>query len=175
MLLGRGYRESIVELKKNNKKLATQTKTVAVPVEVSQNCDTIGWQFRVFVSETGSNGLQKTIDAQDEAVIQHFKVRVKYLANTPKRDWQEPYALKLKKVTDIYEIRFKANGVQFRPLGFFGPDGNEFTILIWATHKQKIYDPHDAINTADSRRKLVRTGRARCVPLKVNGEEFPCA
>lgn len=126
------------------------------------------------MSSAGSTSLQKTIDAQDEAVIQHFKVRVRYLANTPKGEWKKPHAIKLQGVTDIYEIRFKANGIQFRPFGFFGPGPNEFTILVWATHKQDIYDPNDAIKTADTRRKDIQAGSARCVSLKVDGEDFPC-
>lgn len=122
-----------------------------------------------------SESLQKTIDEQEESVIQHFKTRVRYLSSTPKLDWKKPYALKLHNVTDIYEIRFQANKTQYRPFGFFGPNENEFTILVWATHKQDIYDPHNSIKSADKRRKSIQTGEARCVPLKINGEEFPCS
>jgi len=104
-----------------------------------------------------------------------FKVRVRYLANIPKRDWKKPHALKLQGATDIYEIRFKANKVEQRPFGYFGPKNDEFTILEWATHKQDIYDPSDAIKTADERRKLIERGAARCVPLQIDGEEFPRA
>jgi hypothetical protein len=161
-------------LKKPAKALRGRTKIVATQPAISQNCDTLGWRFNVFVSPVGSTALQKTIDAQDEAVIQQFKVRVRYLANTPKGDWKKPHALKLQGVTDIYEIRFKANGIERRPFGFFGPGQKEFTILVWATHKQAIYDPNDAIKTADSRRKDIQTGSACCVPLKIDGEEFPC-
>lgn len=162
-------------MKKVTKTQASRSKIVAPPPPISQNCDTLGWKLNVFISPTGSNSVQKEIDAQDEAVIQAFKVRIRYLANTPKSDWKKPHALKLQGVTDIYEVRFKANGVQFRPFGYFGPGAKEFTILVWATHKQDIYDPNDAIKTADTRRKDVQAGRARCVPLKVDGEEFPCA
>lgn len=168
-----GVREGIVKLKKD-KKLAASTEIVASSPKVSQNCDTLGWRFKVYVSSTGSEALQKDINGQDDTVIQCFKVRVRYLSNTPKHDWKKPHARKLQGVTDIYEIRFKANGVEFRPFGFFGPSEKEFTILVWATHKQDIYDPHDAIKTADSRRGFVQNGSARCVPLKIDGEEFPC-
>lgn len=137
----------------------------------------MGLAFKVFVSQTGSAALQKSIDAKtkDGVVMQQFKARVRYLSNTPKSDWKKPHARKLQGVADIYEIRFSANGVEHRPLGFFGPNVKEFTILIWSTHKQKIYDPADAINTADTRRKLVQKETASCVPLKIDGEEFPCA
>jgi hypothetical protein len=163
------------QLKKSLSTSVGQTKIVVTPLDISQTCDKLGWKFNVFVSSTGSTALQKTIDEQDVVVIQQFKARVRYLANTPRIDWKTPHALKLQGVKDIYEIRFSANGVQFRPFGFFGPGSNEFTILVWATHKQKIYDPNDAIKTAERRRKAVETGSAFCVPLKIDGEKFPCA
>lgn len=161
-------------MRKFPKKLTSKTEVVALQDKVSQNCDTMGWRFKVYVSPTG-NALQKFIDEQDDAVMQHFKVRVRYLSNTAIRDWKEPAAKKLHGIADIYEVRFKANGVQHRPLGFFGPNKGEFTILVWATHKQNIYDPHDAINTAGKRYGLIQNGSASCVPLKINGEEFPCS
>ena len=162
-------------MKKSLKKLASPKTKLAAKANVSQNCDTLGWKFKVYESPTGSQALQKCIDELDAAVKQHFKVRVKYLSNTGIRDWKEPQAKKLKGVTGIYEIKFKANGVQHRPLGFFGPNDDEFTILVWATHKQDIYDPNDAISTAERRRNFIKTGGASCVPLQIDGEEFPCA
>jgi hypothetical protein len=161
-------------LKKTPHPRIATPKGLATKVDISQNCDILGWKFNVFVSPTGSTALQKTIDAQDTTVIQQLKVRIRYLANTPKSDWKKPQAQKLKGVKDIYEIRFSANGVQYRPFGFFGPGPKEFTILVWATHKQDIYDPNDAINSAGSRRKSIEDGHAHCVPLKIDGEEFPC-
>lgn len=102
-----------------------------------------------------------------------FSAAIRYLANTPKIDWQEPKAKKLKGVKDIYEIRFKAEKKQYRPLGFFGPGKDEFTITVWATHKQDIYDPDDAIETASQRRDDVIETRANTSPLTIDGEEFP--
>ncbi|WP_239250057.1 hypothetical protein [Candidatus Nitrotoga sp. M5] len=162
-------------MKKNNKKIATQNKTVAVEENLSQNCDKLGWKFMVYISPTGSTALQKQIDEIDEVVIQKFKTRVRYLSNTFKRDWNRPHARKLKGATDIYEIRFEANGVQQRPIGFFGLLSNDFTILIWATHKQDIYDPAEAIETASKRRDFLKKGTASNSPLQIDGEKFPCS
>lgn len=150
-------------------------KKIAPRQELSQNCDELGWTFNVYVSSAGSNALQKLINEADPAVAQYFKTRIRYLANTPKPDWKKPHARKLKGVKDLYEIRFEANHIQHRPLGFFGPGKKEFTILIWATHKQNIYEPAEAIKTADNRRGHIQNGTASCLPLKIDGEEFPCA
>ena len=149
-------------------------KAVAKRPEVSQNCDAKSIQFKIFVSETGSDALQQHIDGLDPAVIQKFKSKVRFLKNTPVPDWKRTGVKKIASF-DILEIKLDANKTEHRPLGYFGPGKNEFTILEWATHKQDIYDPHDAFKTANSRRTLVENGRASCVPLKIDGEEFPCA
>ena len=157
-----------------NNKLVARTKEVAVRPQLSQNCDTSSIKFKIFVSETGSDALQQYIDGLDPAVIQKFKTRVRYLKNTPVPDWKKADVKKLKDFA-ILEIKLDANKKEHRPLGYFGPGKSEFTILEWATHKQDIYDPHNAIKTANARRTLVENGSASCVPLKIDGEEFPSA
>lgn len=154
-------------------------ESISLNLNLSQNCDKLGWRFKVYVSQLGSNDVQKAINklksGQDLVVLENFKARVRYLQHTPRNDWVFP---KVKKLNisgkgEIYEIRFQANNVQYRPLGFFGPDSCEFTIVVWATHKQDIYDPAKAIETAESRRLEINSGEASCVPLQVNGEIFP--
>lgn len=131
------------------------------------------WRFKTFVSENGRNDTQKELDSARSAIIEHFAARLRHLANTPKIDWHEPHAKKLQGVQDIYEIRFKAQGRQFRPLGFFGPGAGDFTVVVWAGKKQQVYRPADAINTAAERRSFILEGRATAVPLQIDGEEFP--
>lgn len=132
----------------------------------------MSWLFRTFVSQTGRSDVQKQIDALSPVVLQHFSTRVRYLANTPKVDWHEPEAKKLQGVEYIYEIRFKS-AIQYRPLGFFGPNSNEFTIVIWASKKGSVWTPSGAIETAQRRRKEVIEGTASCADLQIDGENFP--
>ena len=129
----------------------------------------------VYISPHGSHVVQKQIDSQSSVVCVSFDTRLRFLANTPRRAWVSPEAKRLHGVEDIYEIRFKAEKHQFRPLGFFGPNASEFTILIWTAKKEKIYEPANAIEAADARRKQIISGKARCVPLKIDGEEFPAS
>lgn len=132
----------------------------------------MGWNFKTYVSATGRSDVQNDIDALDEDVREHFLSRLRYLANTPKIDWHEPQAKKLKGVEDVYEIRFKAGNIQYRPLGWFGPGERDFTILVWAYKKQNVYTPAEAINTAENRGKLLRKGKAKCIGLKILGADF---
>jgi hypothetical protein len=131
------------------------------------------WKFNTYKSGTGRNVIQTDIDKVDEAVREYFLVRVRYLMNVPISDWHRPYAAKLSGVKDVYEIRFKADNKQYRPMGFFGPRENEFTIVVWAIEKGKVYNPHDAVVLAERRRKEVETGKASCACLKIDGVDFP--
>jgi len=48
--------------KKNTTTAKTKAKEIAVYTKISQNCDTIGWKFKVYVSSVGSAQLQKSIN-----------------------------------------------------------------------------------------------------------------
>jgi len=70
----------------------------------------------------------------------------------------------LKKLTQgdckgIWELRIKCNGVQYRPLGYFGPWKNQFTILVGATERDRKLVPRDACATARKRMRLVEQYR----------------
>lgn len=132
----------------------------------------MGIKFRTYVSQTGRKDVQDTIDDLDVEVIVEFSICLRYLANTPRPDWGDKLK-KLKGVEGIYEIRFKANNAQQRALGFFGPEEDQFTITIWAIHKQDIYKPSDAIKSAGKRRDQIVARQATCDALKIDGEEFP--
>jgi hypothetical protein len=131
------------------------------------------WLFRTYVSPTGRNDVQKQVDKARDEIVEHFKARLRYLANTPKIDWHEPQAKKLSGVDDIYEIRFQAEKRQHRPLGFFGPGQSEFTILVWSEKKQGRYQPTDAIETAAKRRGQLLARTAQVAALTIDGEKFP--
>ena len=132
----------------------------------------MGIELKTYVSTNGRNDVQDSIDEFDEVEMACFTVCIRYMVNYPRKDWGDRLK-KLKGVDDIYEIRFKANNKQQRALGYFGPEENEFTITIWATHKQDIYKPSDAIKSAGKRRDQIVAGQATCVALKIDGEEFP--
>ena len=142
--------------------------------EIFQKCDNMAWKFRTYKSSSGRNDVQDAVDGLRDDVLEHFLGRVRYLVNTPnKLDWHEPQAKKLKGVAEIYEIRFKANNVQYRPFGYFGPSEEDITILVWATKKDEKYKPANAIDTADTRREQVKDKSAESVALQIDGEDFP--
>ena len=74
--------------------------------------------------------------------------------------WRTPMAKYLGE--SLIEIRVSGN-VQWRILGYYGPKGERkvFTILLICNHKQNRYQPHDAINTARKRLKMVEQNNSR--------------
>jgi hypothetical protein len=70
------------------------------------------------------------------------------LAQLPKSDWHSDYCKRLSGPwAGLFEIRFKADGIMQRPLGFIsGP--NEFTLLFWAIEKSGKFVPKSACETA---------------------------
>lgn len=63
------------------------------------------------------------------------------------------------------KLRFKVRNVQHRPLGFFGPGGRTFTLLVWATERDGKFDPPGIRDTALRRMNLVLEDPSRAHEL----------
>lgn len=90
---------------------------------------------------------------QSDAIQAAFDTSLLHLAQIV--NWREPLAKKLENANGIIEIRFKAGGVQQRPLGFYGPNRMQFTILVCAIEKNNRFVPPDAIAIAENRKAEV--------------------
>lgn len=98
--------------------------------------------------------------------------RLRYLRDQPPQMWRDPHAKKLswecdEDCKDIYEIRFKSNNLQQRPMGYFGPGSDEFTVVIWVTHKER----HSVSNfcaKAKQRWADVRAGRVATKEVEID-------
>lgn len=75
------------------------------------------------------------------------------------RVWPEQYISALKGWPDLYELRIVSAGSQFRPLGCYGPQRGEFTLLLGAVEKGKL--PARVLETADERRRTILKDRSR--------------
>jgi hypothetical protein len=64
------------------------------------------------------------------------------------------------KGSGIWELEFLSCNVQYRLLGVFGPGRREATLLIGCYHKQRVYTPANALETARRRKKLLEQGVA---------------
>lgn len=133
----------------------------------------VEWNFRVYVSPTGRKDVQQTIDDYDDYAREAFIRAVEHLAITPKNQWQEPQAKKLKNEDPIYEIRYKADSRATRALGYFAQDGCTFVVVLVCFHKGRVYTPPGAFKSAHSRIGQIQKGTASTVPLQIDGEDFP--
>lgn len=133
----------------------------------------MSWRFCTYVSASGRNDVQKTIDAYDVYGRQKFERAVAHLAASPKSQWDEPHGKKLKNEDPIYEIRYQAFKRQERALGFFDDAAGVFVIVLICNHKGRVYSPPEAIATAHRRMAEIRNQLATTAPLQVNGEDFP--
>lgn len=128
------------------------------------------WNFRTFVSPTDRNDVQKTIDEYDVYTSQYFQRRLRHLAVTDLKGWDEPHSKKLKKEDPLYEIRYQGNKRQERALGYF--DGNCFVIVLICYHKDRVYTPRDAFKIAHRRIGQLKNQTASTAPLEIDGEDF---
>ena len=115
------------------------------------------------MESNGKNEVQETYDSGNDVLRAEFEVELTYLKVRSREKWTRPHAAKLskcKEFRDFFEIRFFANRLQQRPLGYFGPNPNDFTILLWATEKGGELIPRSWCKKANSRRQKIIDGEA---------------
>src|ERR1700731_4020345 len=86
-----------------------------------------------------------------------FRATINLLRDRALRaDWCRPdFDMLGGKHRDIGKLRFKASRAQHRPLGFFGPFPQTFTLLTWATERDREFAPPEVLDRALNRMKLV--------------------
>jgi hypothetical protein len=125
------------------------------------------WIFKSYEAASGKNDVQERYDRATDGVRAEFEVALEFLEGTPRKDWDRPKAARLhrQKYPDYYEIRFFADKLQHRPIGYFGPAEDDFTVLLWATEKGNQLQPKSWFKTAEYRRQLLEEGTANATPL----------
>jgi hypothetical protein len=114
-----------------------------------------------YVSPAGNN---KIADWYEDLSVQERADADEFIKNMRKtKIWKMPdYKAKLTGHEGIGELRWSSEKKQHRLLGYL-KDGAYFA-LIGCTHKQRVYDPADALDTADRRKRDIAQGRTRVVP-----------
>ena len=113
------------------------------------------WRFRDYVSPVGTNKIKSWYKKlPSESARTDFDVLLEDLAVL--KWWLDPSfkpfkMLKGSKYQGLGEIRYKTNKVQHRVIGFFS-GGQEFTMLLGCTHKQRVYKPANALDTEETAR-----------------------
>jgi hypothetical protein len=118
------------------------------------------WQFMDYISVQGRNAITDWYDRLLSQEQTDFDTMIRILAKT--RQWRMPEFrwIKGRPYAGLGEIRFTSERKQHRVVGFYGPRQQQFTMLIGCTHKQNIYNPPNALDTAARRKREIETGDA---------------
>lgn len=113
------------------------------------------WIFRCYLIGPGEGLIEAHYKSGTPELRAKFLSRLKFLASVPQHEWKPEPFRKLKwNCKGLGEVRFKANRVQQRPLGFFGP-GLKFTFVLWATEKNDRLIPPSACETGLARKREI--------------------
>lgn len=111
------------------------------------------WVFRHYVSTRCVDVIEAAYEGKSLEAQAAFDNAIHFLAQRKAHEWREPHTKKLSGECDgLVEIRFEADKVQQRPIGYYGPARGQFTILIWATEKNGRFEPRTACSIAQRRR-----------------------
>jgi hypothetical protein len=115
-----------------------------------------GWRFMSMSDskdrDTFRRWLDKEVDqGQRKGVETAIKTTLRFLRFTKKDSWKEPHFKWFS--GGIGEIRSDFGNIEYRPLGCNGPGPDQFTVLIGAYKKGKVWTPADARKSAVRIRK----------------------
>lgn len=126
------------------------------------------WRFFQAISAKGKGVVDEWLENASVRAEIKFMERSRHLMQMPHGSWVENWAKKLHGNCDgLVEIRFKVDGVQQRPLGFFGPGKGEFTILLMATERNNRFVPKNACSTALRIRDDILAETCRYGPVEI--------
>ena len=120
------------------------------------------WEILDYVEASGTNVISVWIDSLPAAAQVRIDTRIRYLEAT--QVWPAQYVSARKDCAGVYELRIVSAGVQYRPLGYFGPGRREFTLLMGAIEKGGKLEPRDFCKVATRRREIINGDRNRIVP-----------
>jgi hypothetical protein len=124
------------------------------------------WTFLDYLGASGENmivaWLQEIHSAKTRTKVSaRMDAKIEHVSVLEQRDWPRYLFTELAGFPGILEMRFTYNNVQYRPLGFFGPDRYEFTFLIGAIEKNSRFIPPNAPDTALARKDIVESDKGR--------------
>ena len=121
-----------------------------------------GWTFLDYIEENGKNPIgawladQLQVPKKAKAKIDRILLQ---LAGTPL--WVRPLTSNLDEFDGIVEIRIRWMNIQYRLLGFRGPDDGQFTLLMPAKEQGDEFIPRNAPQIAMTRMRIVTQDKRR--------------
>jgi hypothetical protein len=124
------------------------------------------WQFMDYISPQGRNLIADWYARLLRQEQSDFMVLIRILANT--RQWPRgAYRPLGKQYSGLGELRFTSERKEHRVIGCFGPAAGQFTMLVGCFHKQRVYTPANALDTAIQRRRFLERGEGSVRERKI--------
>jgi len=116
------------------------------------------WIFRDYLNVRGENEVLRWTNSLPQKA--QAKIDTIILLLRGFEVWPEQYVSAVRGCPGIFELKVKWGGIQYRPLGFYGPGRREFTLLLGAIEKGGKLPPN-ACDTASQRKRIVLRDRGR--------------
>jgi hypothetical protein len=128
------------------------------------------WTFRSYVSPDGTDVILEWFDEATKEARGKFRSKLRILGQLEKAEWRRPIFDTLSgDGAGLSEIRFTANNVPWRPLGF-DLGAHVYALVICATKDEHAWDPRNACQIGLQRKAEILTDIARCHELPINLE-----
>lgn len=115
------------------------------------------WQFMDYISPQGGNMIADWHARLLKQEQSDFITLVRILART--QQWKGPAFRRLGgEHQGMGEIRFTSERKAHLVIGFVWPSPQQFTMLIGCFHKQRVYTPANALDTALQRKRFLERG-----------------
>lgn len=112
------------------------------------------WTFKSFRKQNGKKPMEEWYLNLSHEARAEFDLLLEILRDNEHAKWSYRVG-QLTTYQGIYEIRFKHENIQHRPLGFFGPSQHQFTFLIPAREQGGRFKPKNAPKIAIRRRNQI--------------------
>lgn len=120
------------------------------------------WTFFDFTTERGENDIHRWLNSSEVTRAAKAKINARIAALQGFPIFPEQYISAYGGWPKLLELRIVSNGVQYRPLGFCGPERRQFSLLKGGIEKGKV--PRMLLEVADERRKIVIAEPSRIIP-----------
>jgi hypothetical protein len=127
--------------------------------------------FRSYVDQHGTDVIEEWFAGATKQARAKFRNKLRNLSRLPRNQWRRPLFDNLDhECKGLSEIRFEANNVPWRPLGFFQTydEGNEvFIIVICASKDEHGWIPRNACVRGLTRKTEILLDPARAHDLPI--------
>lgn len=124
------------------------------------------WTFRSYIDDRGIDVISDWYERATKQARSKFRSKLNILGNLDRAEWRRPLFDTLSdECAGLSEIRFEANNVPWRPLGFF--QGDVFILVICASKDGNRWIPGNACEIGLRRKEQILDDPQRCHDLPI--------